>query len=338
MKKTVLITGSAGFIGFHLVKAMLNNGYHVVGIDNINDYYDQNLKLSRLENINEFIDDSELKEKYKFIKLDITDNTDLQNLFSTYDIDIVIHLAAHAGVRYSIENPKAFVDSNIVGFTNLLECCKQAKIEHFVYASSSSVYGMNTKQPFSTSDNTDYPVSLYAATKKSNELLAYSYSHLFNMPCTGLRFFTVYGPYGRPDMAYYLFAKAICEGRPIDVFNNGNMKRDFTYIDDIVEGILLVTKKIPSRCSPETSDATAPFKVFNIGNNEVITLGYFIEQIELALSKKAIINMMPMQDGDVPLTYADIDDMKEEFDFNPNTSIEDGIQRFVEWYLNYNAT
>jgi UDP-glucuronate 4-epimerase len=250
----------------------------------------------------------------------------------------VIHLAAHAGVRYSIENPKAFVDSNIVGFTNLLECCKEAKIEHFVYASSSSVYGMNTKQPFSTSDNTDYPVSLYAATKKSNELLAYSYSHLFNMPCTGLRFFTVYGPYGRPDMAYYLFAKAICEGRPIDVFNNGNMKRDFTYIDDIVEGILLVTKKIPSKCSPDTSDATAPFKVFNIGNNEVITLGYFIEQIELALSKKAIINMMPMQDGDVPLTYADIDDLKEEFDFNPNTSIEEGIQRFVEWYLNHNAT
>jgi UDP-glucuronate 4-epimerase len=338
MKKTVLVTGSAGFIGFHLVKALLDNGYHVVGIDNINDYYDQNLKLSRLENINEFIGDSELKEKYKFIKLDITDNTDLQNLFSTYDIDIVIHLAAHAGVRYSIENPKAFVDSNIVGFTNLLECCKEAKIEHFVYASSSSVYGMNTKQPFSTSDNTDYPVSLYAATKKSNELLAYSYSHLFNMPCTGLRFFTVYGPYGRPDMAYYLFAKAICEGRPIDVFNNGNMKRDFTYIDDIVEGILLVTKKIPSKCSPDTSDATAPFKVFNIGNNEVITLGYFIEQIELALSKKAIINMMPMQDGDVPLTYADIDDLKEEFDFNPNTSIEEGIQRFVEWYLNHNAT
>jgi len=337
MKKTVLVTGSAGFIGFHLVKALLKNDYHVIGVDNINDYYDPKLKFSRLDNIDQFVRDNELEEVYQFIKLDISDDTELDSLFNIYNFDIVINLAAQAGVRYSIENPKEFVDSNIVGFTNLLECCRHSNIEHFIYASSSSVYGMNIKQPFSTLDNTDYPVSLYAATKKSNEVLAYSYSHLFNIPCTGLRFFTVYGPYGRPDMAYYLFAKAIDEGKPIDVFNDGKMKRDFTYIDDIVDGMLHVTEKVPTLCSPETSNATAPFKVFNIGNNEPTKLGYFIELIELALSKKAKINFMPMQAGDVKLTYADIDDLTEEYGFSPKTTLEEGIQHFVRWYLEHNT-
>jgi UDP-glucuronate 4-epimerase len=331
--KKVLITGSAGFIGFHLSKGLLKLGFDVVGIDNINDYYDPQLKLDRLENLNTFVSEKNLQSLYQFIKLDISDENTLKDLFNKHAFDIVINLAAQAGVRYSLENPNAYIVSNLVGYANILECCRHSNIEHFIFASSSSVYGMNTKQPFSTYDNTDFPISLYAATKKSNELMAHSYSHLFQLPCTGLRFFTVYGPYGRPDMAYYSFTKAIHEGRSIDVFNNGNMMRDFTYIDDIVEGILKVIKKVPRTIERASTNVTAPFRVFNIGNNNPIPLSRFIEAIEAAMSKKAVKNMLPMQSGDVPLTYADIDDLVDEYGFNPSTSIEQGISKFVDWYL-----
>ena len=331
--KKVLITGSAGFIGFHLSKGLLKLGFDVVGIDNINDYYDPQLKLDRLENLNTFVSEKNLQSLYQFIKLDISDENTLKDLFNKHAFDIVINLAAQAGVRYSLENPNAYIVSNLVGYANILECCRHSNIEHFIFASSSSVYGMNTKQPFSTYDNTDFPISLYAATKKSNELMAHSYSHLFQLPCTGLRFFTVYGPYGRPDMAYYSFTKAIHEGRSIDVFNNGNMLRDFTYIDDIVEGILKVIMKVPRTIERASTNVTAPFRVFNIGNNNPIPLSRFIEAIEAAMSKKAVKNMLPMQSGDVPLTYADIDDLVDEYGFNPSTSIEQGISKFVDWYL-----
>jgi UDP-glucuronate 4-epimerase len=320
--KKILVTGSAGFIGFHLSKGLLELGFDVVGIDNLNDYYDPQLKLDRLENLNTFVSEKNLQDLYHFTKLDISDEFALKDLFNQHDFDIVVNLAAQAGVRYSLENPSAYITSNLVGYTNILECCRHASIEHFIFASSSSVYGMNTKQPFSVSDNTDFPISLYAATKKSNELLAHSYSHLFNIPCTGLRFFTVYGPYGRPDMAYYSFTKAIHEGRSIDVFNHGDMKRDFTYIDDIVDGILKVVKKVPGPIKRESTNAIAPFRVFNIGNNNPVPLNRFIEAIEAAMSKQAVKNMLPMQSGDVPLTYADIDDLVDEYGFNPSTSIE----------------
>jgi UDP-glucuronate 4-epimerase len=331
--KKILVTGSAGFIGFHLSKGLLELGFDVVGIDNLNDYYDPQLKLDRLENLNTFVSEKNLQDLYHFTKLDISDEFALKDLFNQHDFDIVVNLAAQAGVRYSLENPSAYITSNLVGYTNILECCRHASIEHFIFASSSSVYGMNTKQPFSVSDNTDFPISLYAATKKSNELLAHSYSHLFNIPCTGLRFFTVYGPYGRPDMAYYSFTKAIHEGRSIDVFNHGDMKRDFTYIDDIVDGILKVVKKVPGPIKRESTNAIAPFRVFNIGNNNPVPLNRFIEAIEAAMSKQAVKNMLPMQSGDVPLTYADIDDLVDEYGFNPSTSIEQGISNFVDWYL-----
>jgi UDP-glucuronate 4-epimerase len=331
--KKILVTGSAGFIGFHLSKGLLELGFDVVGIDNLNDYYDPQLKLDRLENLNTFVSEKNLQDLYHFTKLDISDEFALKDLFNQHDFDIVVNLAAQAGVRYSLENPSAYITSNLVGYTNILECCRHASIEHFIFASSSSVYGMNTKQPFSVSDNTDFPISLYAATKKSNELLAHSYSHLFNIPCTGLRFFTVYGPYGRPDMAYYSFTKAIHEGRSIDIFNHGDMKRDFTYIDDIVDGILKVVKKVPGPIKRESTNAIAPFRVFNIGNNNPVPLNRFIEAIEAAMSKQAVKNMLPMQSGDVPLTYADIDDLVDEYGFNPSTSIEQGISNFVDWYL-----
>jgi UDP-glucuronate 4-epimerase len=331
--KKILVTGSAGFIGFHLSKGLLELGFDVVGIDNLNDYYDPQLKLDRLENLNTFVSEKNLQDLYHFTKLDISDEFALKDLFNQHDFDIVVNLAAQAGVRYSLQNPSAYITSNLVGYTNILECCRHASIEHFIFASSSSVYGMNTKQPFSVSDNTDFPISLYAATKKSNELLAHSYSHLFNIPCTGLRFFTVYGPYGRPDMAYYSFTKAIHEGRSIDVFNHGDMKRDFTYIDDIVDGILKVVKKVPGPIKRESTNAIAPFRVFNIGNNNPVPLNRFIEAIEAAMSKQAVKNMLPMQSGDVPLTYADIDDLVDEYGFNPSTSIEQGISNFVDWYL-----
>jgi UDP-glucuronate 4-epimerase len=332
--KKILVTGSAGFIGFHLAKGLLESGFDVVGIDNLNDYYDPQLKLDRLENLNAFVSEKNLQDSYQFTKLDISDEYALKDLFNQHDFDIVVNLAAQAGVRYSLENPNAYIVSNLVGYANILECCRHASIEHFIFASSSSVYGMNTKQPFSTSDNTDFPISLYAATKKSNELLAHSYSHLFQLPCTGLRFFTVYGPYGRPDMAYYSFTKAIHEGRSIDVFNHGDMKRDFTYIDDIVDGILKVVQKVPGPIERASTNAVAPFRVFNIGNNNPVPLSRFIEAIEAAMSKPAVKNMLPMQSGDVPLTYADIDDLVDEYGFHPSTSIEQGISKFVEWYLN----
>ena len=332
--KKILVTGAAGFIGFHLAKGLLESGFDVVGIDNLNDYYDPQLKLDRLENLNVFVSDKNLQDSYQFTRLDITDENGLKNLFNQHDFDIVVNLAAQAGVRYSLENPNAYIESNLVGFANILECCRHSSIEHFIFASSSSVYGMNTQQPFSTSDNTDFPISLYAATKKSNELLAHSYSHLFQLPCTGLRFFTVYGPYGRPDMAYYSFTKAIYEGRPIDIYNHGDMKRDFTYIDDIVDGILKVVQKVPSPIKRASTNAVAPFRLFNIGNNNPVPLSRFIEAIEAAMSKQAVKNMLPMQSGDVPITYADIDDLVDEYGFHPSTSIEQGISKFVKWYLN----
>ena len=331
--KKILVTGSAGFIGFHLAKGLLESGFDVVGIDNLNDYYDQQLKLDRLDNLNAFVSEKNLQDSYQFTLLDISDEYALKDLFNKHDFHIVVNLAAQAGVRYSLENPKAYIMSNLAGYANILECCRHASIEHFIFASSSSVYGMNIKQPFSTSDNTDFPISLYAATKKSNELMAHSYSHLFQLPCTGLRFFTVYGPYGRPDMAYYSFTKAIHEGRSIDVFNHGDMKRDFTYIDDIIDGILKVVQKVPRSIERTSTNAVAPFRVFNIGNNNPVPLSRFIEAIEAAMSKPAVKNMLPMQSGDVPVTYADIDDLVDEYGFHPSTSIEQGISKFVEWYL-----
>jgi|TARA_B110000211_G_C14082599_1_gene555281 UDP-glucuronate 4-epimerase len=330
--RKVLVTGSAGFIGFHLTKALLDNNFEVVGVDNLNDYYDPALKQSRLDSINQHIEDHNWFERYHFFKLDISDDKALDRLFSDHHFDIVINLAAQAGVRYSIENPKAYVNSNLVGFANILECCRHGKIDHLLFASSSSVYGMNVSQPFDVSDNTDFPISLYAATKKSNELLAHSYSHLYNIPCTGLRFFTVYGPYGRPDMAYYSFSKAISEGVAIDVFNNGEMERDFTYIDDIVFGIVALVDQPPPPQSSKITKSQAPFKVFNIGNNNPISLRRFIRAIESALGKKAVERMLPMQPGDVPSTFANIDDLIAITGFTPATTIEDGISKFIKWY------
>jgi len=333
--KKVLVTGSAGFIGFHLTRALLELSYHVTGIDNLNDYYDPQLKRHRLNVLDKYVLDNNLREKYNFVQLDISHDAELKDLFEANLFDIVINLAAQAGVRYSLENPKAYVDSNLVGFTNILECCRHSKIQHLLFASSSSVYGMNSKQPFSVSDNTDYPVSLYAATKKSNELLAHSYSHLFGIPCTGLRFFTVYGPYGRPDMAYYSFTKAIDAGKPINVFNSGKMMRDFTYIDDIIEGILRLIDSKPKSRSNEITNAKSAFQILNIGNNNPITLRRFVSAIERSVGKKAIENLLPMQAGDVPVTYADIGPLSELCDFQPGTSIEEGIEHFVKWYRGY---
>nr|WP_299040479.1 NAD-dependent epimerase [uncultured Psychrobacter sp.] len=332
----VLVTGAAGFIGFHLIKALLkielsNENYFIVGIDNINDYYDVDLKEARLKILSEISD----PESFAFIKLDLADREAMSELFSTYQFDIVINLGAQAGVRYSIENPNAYIDSNVVGFVNILEGCRHHDIKHLIYASSSSVYGMNIKQPFTTSDCVDFPISLYAATKKSNELMAHSYSHLYNIPTTGLRFFTVYGPYGRPDMAYFSFTKKILAGEPIDVFNNGNMQRDFTYIDDIIKGIIRVMDKVPSPQQSTITTATAPYKIYNIGNNQPVTLRRFITAIEDACGKKAQENLLPMQAGDVPITYADIDELVEDIGFKPETSIEEGIKQFVDWYKAY---
>lgn len=327
----ILVTGAAGFIGFHLIKALLDNSCNVVGIDNINDYYDVALKNERLKILSEHSN----KDSFKFIKLDLADRDSMKALFINHNFDIVINLGAQAGVRYSIENPNAYIDSNVVGFLNILEGCRHNQIKHLMYASSSSVYGMNIKQPFSTSDIVDYPISLYAATKKSNELMAHTYSHLYNIPTTGLRFFTVYGPYGRPDMAYFSFTKKILEGKRIDVFNNGEMQRDFTYIDDIVEGIVRIMDKIPTTKASLTSTATAPYKIYNIGNNQPVTLRRFITAIESACNKKAKENLLPMQPGDVPITYADVDELINDIDFKPDTSIEDGIYMFVRWYREY---
>ncbi|MFI8554291.1 NAD-dependent epimerase [Psychrobacter sp. NPDC077938] len=332
----ILVTGAAGFIGFHLIKALLemelpNSNHCIVGIDNINDYYDVSLKKERLKLLNEISE----PEYFTFIKLDLADREAMSDLFSTYQFDIVINLGAQAGVRYSLENPNAYIDSNVVGFVNILEGCRHHDIKHLIYASSSSVYGMNIKQPFTTADCVDFPISLYAATKKSNELMAHSYSHLYNIPTTGLRFFTVYGPHGRPDMAYFSFTKKIIAGEPINVFNNGDMQRDFTYIDDIVKGIIRIMDKAPSPQYSTITTAAAPYKIYNIGNNQPVTLRRFITAIESACGKKAQENLLPMQAGDVPITYADIDELVDDIDFKPDTSIEDGITKFVKWYKQY---
>ncbi|WP_113074937.1 NAD-dependent epimerase [Petrotoga sp. 9PW.55.5.1] len=332
--KRYLITGVAGFIGFHLAKRLLDEGCFVIGLDNLNDYYDVNLKKDRLNIIKQY-------NKFKFYYADLQDKQALEKIFKENKIDIVVNLAAQAGVRYSLTHPEAYIYSNIVGFLNILEMCRHNKIEHLVYASSSSVYGMNVKMPFSVHDNVDHPVSLYAATKKSNELMVHTYSHLYNLPTTGLRFFTVYGPWGRPDMALFLFTDAIVNNKPIKVFNYGKMKRDFTYIDDIIEGVVRVLNNPPhpnpnwdkEKADPGTS--SAPYKVYNIGNNKPVELMEFIETLEKKLGKKAKKEFLPLQDGDVPETYADIDDLVKDFGFKPNTTIEEGIEKFVEWYGEY---
>ena len=331
---TVLVTGASGFIGFHLSYRLISEGYKVVGLDNLNDYYDVRLKESRLEILNQL-------EGFSFVKGSLEDSTLVNNTFNENSIKYVVNLAAQAGVRYSLTNPQAYIQSNIVGFTNILEACRYNEIKHLIYASSSSVYGSNTNMPFSVHDNVDHPVSLYAASKKSNELMAHTYSHLYNLPTTGLRFFTVYGPWGRPDMALFLFAKAIIEGKPIDVFNHGKMKRDFTFIDDIVEGIFRVMKNIPAGDSswssdhPDPSSSKAPYKLYNIGNNQPVELLDFIEAIEKSIGKKAIKNMMAIQPGDVPATFADVDALIKDTGFRPSTPIQEGIDKFIRWYLEY---
>jgi UDP-glucuronate 4-epimerase len=318
-KISVLVTGSAGFIGFHVAKKLLEIGVNVIGIDNLNDYYDVNLKKDRNEMLKEF-------DNYKFYKGDLKDLDFVKKVLDASKIDKVCHLAAQAGVRYSLENPHAYIQSNIVGFTNLIEEAKNHKIKDFIYASSSSVYGNNKKTPFSVDDNVDHPISLYAASKKANELIAHSYHHLYGMNCTGLRFFTVYGPYGRPDMALFLFTKAILDNKAIKVYNYGKMKRDFTYIDDIVSGIIASLEK------------SYPYEIFNLGNHKSVELEYFITQIENNLNKKAKKEMLPIQAGDVAETFADIDSSREKLDFDPQTSIEDGIRKFIDWYKNYYKT
>ncbi|MEZ4947135.1 MAG: NAD-dependent epimerase [Cyclobacteriaceae bacterium] len=333
-KKQVLVTGAAGFIGFHLSKRLLQVGYAVVGIDNMNDYYEVSLKESRLNLLKEI-------GGFEFRQLSIGDKKQLDQLFKDYSFSFVVNLAAQAGVRYSITNPQAYIDSNIQGFMNILEACRHYKPEHLIYASSSSVYGANTKMPFSVHHNVDHPLSLYAATKKANELMAHTYSSLYNLPTTGLRFFTVYGPYGRPDMALFLFTKAILEGKPIDVYNHGKMKRDFTYVDDIVEGIVKLLPEVPvgnkswDGDNPDPAKSFAPYRVFNIGNNKPVELLRFIEVLEDKLGKKAVKNFMPIQPGDVPETYADIEALENAVGFRPSTSIEEGIGNFVDWYLEY---
>jgi UDP-glucuronate 4-epimerase len=327
----ILVTGAAGFIGFHLSKRLLAENYHVIGVDNLNDYYDVRLKNERLKQL-------ENNDKFTFYKVDLADSEGLNEIFERHPISIVINLAAQAGVRYSLTHPHSYVHSNLVGFVNILEACRHYQVEHLLYASSSSVYGANTKTPFSTQDSVDHPVSIYAATKKANELMAHTYSHLFNIPTTGLRFFTVYGPLGRPDMAYYTFTKDIIEGNPIKVYNNGNMRRDFTYIDDIVEGIVklldLPPEPDPNRdLDPSTSHA--PYKIYNIGNNSPVRLMDFIQTLENLIGKKAKMEFLPMQPGDVKETYADITDLQKAAGFSPATPLEIGLSQFVDWYKKY---
>jgi len=331
----ILVTGAAGFIGFHLSNYLLNRGDYVVGIDNLNSYYDVSLKQARLVQLEPH------NKLFSFIPLDLADRERVNNLFAQYQFDVVVNLAAQAGVRYSIKNPHAYIDSNIIGFTNVLEACRHYGVKHLVFASSSSVYGANTKIPFSTHDNVDHPISLYAATKKANELMAHTYSHLYELPTTGLRFFTVYGPWGRPDMAYFSFTKAILSGQPIDVFNYGKMKRDFTYIDDIIEGVVRVIDTTPQSNPnwvsdiPDPGSSRAPYKIYNIGNNSPVELMHFIEVIEQCLGIKAKKNMLPLQPGDVTITYADVDDLIQDVNFKPDTPIEVGVRQFVKWYREY---
>lgn len=335
--KVYFVTGAAGFIGFHLSKRLLAEGSTVIGLDNLNDYYDVNLKKARLQILERY-------PGFQFIYADLQNKSALEKVFEDNAIDIVVNLAAQAGVRYSLTNPDVYIQSNIVGFLNILEVCRHNKIEHLVYASSSSVYGMNVKMPFSVHHNVDHPISLYAATKKSNELMAHTYSHLYGLPTTGLRFFTVYGPWGRPDMALFLFTDAIMNNKPIKVFNSGKMKRDFTYVDDIVEGIVRLLNNPPKEnqawnkelADPGTSSAA--YKVYNIGNNQPVELMEFIETLEAKLGKKAQKEFLPIQAGDVPATYADIQDLFEDVGFAPQTSVKQGIDKFVDWYLGYNKT
>jgi len=330
----ILVTGVAGFIGFHTAIRLLERGERVIGLDNINDYYDVRLKKARLAKLKPF-------KEFTFTKTDLADRVKMRRLFATQSITKVVHLAAQAGVRYSLVNPHAYTDSNIEGFLNILEGCRQTKVEHLVYASSSSVYGGNTHMPFSIHDNVDHPVSLYAASKKANELMAHCYAHLYRIPCTGLRFFTVYGPWGRPDMALFIFTKAILEGKPIEVYNHGKMRRDFTYVDDIVEGVIR-TLDHPAKPNqawsgdrPDPGTSSAPARIYNIGNHQPVELLRFIEVLEQAIGKQAKKKLLPIQPGDVPATYADIEDLSQDVGFKPATPIEVGIPRFVEWYRQF---
>ncbi|MBW4662874.1 MAG: NAD-dependent epimerase [Chroococcus sp. CMT-3BRIN-NPC107] len=332
--KKILVTGAAGFIGFHLSKYLLSQNVQVFGLDDLNDYYDVNLKLDRLAQLKN-------QPNFSFYKINLANGEATAKLFAQTHFDVVVNLAAQAGVRYSLKNPHAYINSNLIGFTNILEGCRYSEVEHLVFASSSSVYGANTKMPFSTQDNVDHPISLYAATKKANELLAHTYSHLYKLPTTGLRFFTVYGPWGRPDMALFMFTKAILAGQPINVFNQGKMQRDFTYIDDIIEGVVKAIDKIPqpdptwSGDTPDPSTSNAPYKIYNIGNSQPVELMHFIKVLEKCIGKEAKKNMLSMQPGDLPATYADIDDLYNAVGFKPVTSIESGIERFVAWYKDY---
>ena len=335
----IFITGIAGFIGFHLANFLLKNEFAVIGLDNLNDYYDPSLKHARLSELK--LTSKEFKKDFIFIKGNLEDDALLSKIFSDYNPDIVINLAAQAGVRYSLENPKAYLNSNIIGFSNIVECCKIHKIDHLIFASSSSVYGGNTKLPFSESQTVDHPISLYAATKKANELIAHTYSHLYDLKTTGLRFFTVYGPWGRPDMALFKFTKSILNDEHIDVYNNGNMIRDFTYIDDIVNSIFLLLNKQPEfnrnydRDNPNPSSSWAPYKIFNIGNSDPQPLMDYIKSLEYSLDKKAKINFLPMQPGDVKATYANTDLLEEWIGFKPKTTIKYGINEFIKWYKNF---
>jgi UDP-glucuronate 4-epimerase len=330
----ILVTGAAGFIGYHLSQRLLSRGDTVIGLDNLNDYYEVTLKYDRL---------SQLKDhpNFTFHKIDLADNAAMEALFQQNQFDVVVNLAAQAGVRYSLTHPHAYTTSNVVGFTNILEGCRHSQVKHLVFASSSSVYGANTKVPFSVHDNVDHPISLYAASKKANELMAHTYSHLYGLPSTGLRFFSVYGTWGRPDMALFMFTKAILAGQPIEVFNHGKMRRDFTYVDDIVEGVVRVMDKIPepnlewSGDNPDPGTSKAPYKIYNIGNNNPVELMHFIKVLEDCLGVKAQMNMLPMQPGDVPVNFADVDDLIRDVGFRPNTKVEVGIQRFVDWYRQY---
>ena len=337
----ILVTGAAGFIGFHTTNKLIEQGHEVVGLDNVNAYYDVGLKYARLqelgvskehaEKFDAIVESKKYKGRFKFVRMNLEDKNALPKLFYSQNFDVVCNLAAQAGVRYSLENPEAYIDSNIVGFLNILECCRHHKIKHLVYASSSSVYGLNKKIPFETSDNVDHPISLYAATKKSNELMAHTYSHLYGFPTTGLRFFTVYGPWGRPDMAIFLFTEAMVNGKPIKVFNKGEMERDFTYIDDIVEGVVRIIEK----STAERIANQELYKLYNIGNNKSVKLLDFIGAIEKSLGKVAIKEMLPMQPGDVAKTWANVDDLIRDYDYSPNTPIEKGVEKFVKWYRNY---